>query len=566
MRYQLLLFFFVTAGPVMGQADLDERLVRQTLYVSPQGAKADDKSAGISETLPLKSLQKAIDRSGGINTKIVVLAGDCRELITVPKGNSLLVIEAKEKGKSAISGSDVFTEWKEVGGVYEANWPYAFGPMIENHFNINWTPLERRRELAFVDGEAYRQVLSRNELIEKSFCVSESDRKVYLRPPASVDMAKAHVEISVRGAETYSQGRNGAIVHFNDHTNAVLRGLVVRHSMCAIKQSAVAGNASNVLFEDCRFNCNNGIGLDMVLRNATFRRCSANDNGERGLGLATSQKVLLQDCECSYNNWRYGERINGHDSAGFKAFWRCSDITFLQFKATRNHASGIWFDWDNGPITIKNSLFESNQVAGINYEANPHGLILANCVVRYNDHGLFFYGSSNVTVEGCAVYGNGKKPDEWGNGGGQLRLVTDDRVVRKGDWGQKYLHQDYSKQDGDWPCVLGNYTIKNCIIESTDPTQFIIHGGTERTDFSVKASIQWCGAVTSDSNTYYHPNSTKAFFSKVLKNSWEDDVPQLTLEQWRTQSGQDLNSQWKPSDLTAIKDPTMPSTAGEAKK
>lgn len=117
----------------------------------------------------------------------------------------------------------------------------------------------------------------------------------------------------------------------------------------------------------------------------------------------------------------------------------------------------IWFEWDNGPITIKSSLFESNRVAEINYEANPHGLLLSNCVVRFNDHGLFFYGSSNVTVEGCAVYGNGKKPDEWGNGGGQIRLVTDDRVVRQGDWGQKYLHQDYTKQDGDWLCALGGY-------------------------------------------------------------------------------------------------------------
>jgi len=370
-------------------------------------------------------------------------------------------------------------------------------------------------------------------------------------------LSKAQVEISVRGAEPYGQGRSGAIVRFNDHTNVVLRGLIVRHAMCAIKQSAVAGNAVNVLFEDCQFSCNNGIGLDMALNKATFRRCAGNDNGERGLGLARSEKVLLEDCECCGNNWRYGERINGHDSAGFKAFWGCRDIAFLRFKATANHASGIWFDWDNGPITIRSSLFESNRVAGINYEANPHGLLLSNCVVRFNDHGLFFYGSSNVTVEGCAVYGNGKKPDEWGNGGGQIRLVTDDRVVRKGDWGQKYLHQDYTKQDGDWLCVFGSYAFKNCIIESTDPTQFIIHGGTERTDFSVKASIQWCGAVTSDFNTYYHPSSTKAFFSKVLKNNWEDDVPQLTLEQWRTQSGQDLNSQWKPSVLTAIKDPTL---------
>ncbi len=352
----------------------------------------------------------------------------------------------------------------------------------------------------------------------------------------------------------------------DEHENVVLRGLAFRHSMGGIKQSAVSGRGANILVEDCSFSWNNGIGLDMSLRNSTFRHCTANHNGERGMGLGRSGRILVEDSECSFNNWRYGERINGHDSAGFKAFWENSDITFIRFKAIRNNASGIWFDWDNGPITIKDSLFESNKVAGINYEANPHGLVLANCVVRHNDTGLMFYGSSNVTVEGCAIYGNGKKPDQWGNGGGQISLIADDRVVRIGDWLQHYLHQGYKKQDGDWRCVLENYALRNCVIELTEPTQFIVHGATERTDVTIKASIQWCRAVTSDSNTYYHPSSTKGFFSNMLKNNWEDDYTQLTLEQWREQSKQDLNSQWKRSDLKAIKDPTASGASADVKR
>jgi hypothetical protein len=567
IRTAILLVCLVSpAGPAMGQASVDERSVRQTLYLSPQGPKADNSSPGTSEAFPLQSLQKAIYKSAGINTKIVVLPGDCRELVTIPPGDALLVIEAKEKGKSAISGSDLFTDWKETAGVYEGQWPHAFGPMKENHFNIDWTPLERRRELAFVDGEPYRQVLSRDGLVEKTFCISESDRKVYIKPSVSVDMKKARVEISVRGADPYGQGRNGTLLVINEHANVVVRGLAVKHSLCGIKQSAVAGKGSNVLFEDCSFSWNNGIGLDMSLRNSTFRRCVANHNGERGMGLGRSDKVLVEDTECSHNNWRYGDRINGHDSAGFKAFWENSSIAFIRFKAIRNNASGIWFDWDNGPITIKDSLFEFNKVAGVNYEANPHGLVLANCVIRFNDTGLMFYGSSNVAVEGCAIYGNGKKPDQWGNGGGQISLIADDRVVRKGDWAQHYLHQGYKVQDGDWRCVLSSYSLRNCIIESTEPTQFIFHGATERTDLTVKASIQWCKAVTSDHNSFYHPKNTRAFFSSVLKNNWEDDYTQLTLEQWREQSKQDLDSQWKPSDLKAIKAPTTPGMPANAKK
>ena len=203
-RTAILLVCLVSpAGPVMGQAGVDELSVKQTLYVSPQDPKADNSGPGTSEAIPLQSMQKAIDKSGGINTKIVVLPGDCRELITVPPGDALLVIEAKETGKSAISGSDLLTDWKEAAGVYEHQWPHTFGPMKESHFNIDWTPLERRRELAFVDGEPYRQVLSREELVEKTFCISEADRKVYIKPAASTDTKKARVEISVRGADPY---------------------------------------------------------------------------------------------------------------------------------------------------------------------------------------------------------------------------------------------------------------------------------------------------------------------------------------------------------------------------
>jgi hypothetical protein len=104
MRYMLLLFFFVTIVSAMGQADVDEGSVRPTFYVNPKGTKADDNNPGTSQTLPLKSLQQAIDRSVGISTRIVVLtprdsklSGDAGTLrssgskrsATTPRGSGL---------------------------------------------------------------------------------------------------------------------------------------------------------------------------------------------------------------------------------------------------------------------------------------------------------------------------------------------------------------------------------------------------------------------------------------------------------------------------------------------
>lgn len=551
---------FVAPVPAaLAQANVNESDVRQVLYVAPADKSAGATAAGTTPDQPLHSLQAAVDRAANVATKIVLLPGVFRELVTIPAGDALLIIEAKEIHKSTLSGADVVTGWTDAGsGVYSCEWTHGVGPMPENHFGIDWSPLQRRRETALVNGKPLQQVLGREDLKENTFCVADAEKKVYIKPAANVDFKSAVVELSVRGADRYGQGRNGALLVMQGHKNVVVRGLNVSHSMCGIKQNAVSGSAENILFEDCSFDWNNGVGLDMSLKNATFRRCTGNHNGERGMGLGRSEHVSIEECECSENNWRFGERINGHDAAGFKAFWDNRDITFRHFRAVNNGTSGIWFDWNNGPITISDSLFENNKTAGINYEANPLGLTVTDSVIRRNDIGIIFYGSSNVTLRGCAIYGNGHAPDRWGDAGGQILIVADDRVIKQGDWAQHYLHEGYKPQPGDHVCTIDTFTIENCIIECTADKQYLFHASTQNTGFSTKAAVQWCKAIRSDANTYWQPSSDKGFFSNVMKNTWEDDHTQLTLEQWQQQSKQDAHSTWKASDLTAVRDPTSP--------
>jgi hypothetical protein len=167
-----------------------------------------------------------------------------------------------------------------------------------------------------------------------------------------------------------------------------------------------------------------------------------------------------------------------------------------------------------------------------------------------------FYGSANVKVEKCAIYGNRKTPDQWGHGGSQIFLYADDRVVKKGDWAQQYLSQGYKVSEGDWHCVLEDYSITDCILEVTEPNQFLIHGGTERADITIGSTVQWCKAIHSDRNTYFDPNTDKGFLNPIATKTWEDDFPQLTLQQWQTRTKQDLNSRWMATDLEAIEDPT----------
>jgi hypothetical protein len=100
----------VAGAPAVGVV-IDEKAVAQILYVSPRGS---DTHAGSADR-PFATIQKAVDAAGNKATKIVLEDGVYRHYVEVPRGDNLLIFEARNTGKAIISGADVATAWKALG-------------------------------------------------------------------------------------------------------------------------------------------------------------------------------------------------------------------------------------------------------------------------------------------------------------------------------------------------------------------------------------------------------------------------------------------------------------------
>ncbi len=506
------------------QATLDTSNIENTIYVNQSHINASDNNTGTNPELPLKTLQKAIDLSSDIRSRIRVFPGHYRSYIDI-LSNELMIIEAAEPGKVIISGSDVFTDWILEDSVYSHSWKYDWGFFDDSEFCFGPCFLQdyqKRRELLFVNSFPMQQVLSMDALIEGSFLVDEENDMIYLNLPDSLDMEDAVIEVSTRGYNIYNEGRNGSLITasvFNSK-GLILRGLIIQHTANTAHQDALTiSNTQNLLVENCIFEWNNGVGFEMQnCSDVTVRNCITRHNGERGMGVGGGENILLENIEIYKNNWRTNApKIISHDAAGIKLAGGINNCQLININAYDNFCHAIWFDWNNGNYSIENSLIENNQEAGIMLEASRKPAFLKNNRINYNGIGILGYGHANVSIDSCFLFANGS----------QISLGQDGRTVR---------------QDNDWEINCENWNIKNSTIVAATPIQGMI-SFFEYLNTSTHASTNYYQTVSADSNRYFHPTGDQR---------WPDGTSvsggQLSLEAWRDQTGQDLNSIWmKPS-------------------
>jgi parallel beta-helix repeat protein len=205
-------------------------------------------------------------------------------------------------------------------------------------------------------------------------------------------------------------------------------------------------------------------------------------------------------------------------------------------QALDNFSDGIWFDWHNYEATIEGCVMENNARAGLTLEASTHDeldgvpvrtALVTGCRIQNNESGIYSYGSRNVHIDGCVISNN------CGEYGGQISVGGDSRVV-------------YNE-----PQISTGRRIHNSAIYATEPTQQLVrfwtYGGLQ-----TSPSYDWYTTVESDSNQWFHPGRTDAFPDPDAAMIGVS----LTLEQWRTQTGNDLHSTWGVPDTATGFAPT----------
>lgn len=491
-------------------AKVTEDQVKEVLHVNCQSPAASDTANSGSEAVPFKTIQAAANiaaekNKAGIGVKILVHPGTYREGLVMDyngkETDAPVVIEAAEKGKVTVSGSDVWTGWVKQGDtrIFTHPWTHKWGLIPypgEWEKYVVLQPICRRREMIFIDGKMLTQVLSPTDLKEGTFYVAEEKETAYIWPWTNVDIDKALIEVAVRDRLLGVIGKR----------NMVLRGIAFQHGNAACQGGA--GNFANshdILVEDCSFNWNNWSGFGFHnSKNITARRVHTNHNGGSGGGGSGLENIIWEDSEHNYNNWRgIMGGFDGWAVAGCK-FLEINDGVFRRNKSVGNFCVGYWFDTACKNILV-DEAYSTNNISGIFFEANQGPLELRNSLIAFNEKsGMISTNSSNITISGNVLFGN--TPNQIWAGGTDFREWTNDTTKET------------------FKFSLGNWTVKDNVIVCDKTLQNLIN---------FPGWTPFISSLKAEGNLYFCPGKAKAFLIGNME---------LDLNDWQTVFDQDLNS------------------------
>ncbi|MEQ9619015.1 MAG: right-handed parallel beta-helix repeat-containing protein [Deltaproteobacteria bacterium] len=514
----ILIVLFISAA-VCGEA-----LSQTVIHVDNENPSASDDNPGTSN-LPIKTIAGAANLADQINksnTPVTVLVhpGTYRESVILPfisdhsNTPAEIVLEADSAGSVIVSGSDVWTGWTKKAGtdIYTHNWTYNWGAVPNPWPSETLEKIVRRREMIFIDGNLLKQVLSIEELEEKSFYVSEDENKVYVWPPADVNINDSTVEVAVR---------SGLLI-VNNRENVTIRGFIFQHDNTGVDGNAVEiNNSSNILIEGCSFIWNNWGGLRFNgSTDITARRNIANHNGGRGIEAWRIKNLLFEENTTSFNNWR-GVRGNftGFAVAGMKHL-RIHDAVYRKHISLGNMTRGFWCDFDCENVVIEDSILADNLKDGIFIEANQGPFTIRNTAICNNKNGpgVLAANAENVELEGNVLYGNGDTQIA-------LRGVTSSRAVSNWETGEE-MHLR-SK----------NWTMSNNVILGSNSGQTLI-------DVKESPADIFIDTINSDNNIWYNAENANVFKA----NGTHD------FNGWKSITGQDTNSVFGDPDTSNMTD------------
>ncbi len=455
------------------------------------GQAGNDTNPGTQEE-PVATIGKALELVPGPGTKVLIHPGTYREadLQLTKSGTRFkpVIIEAKEAGTVIISGSEIWSGWQNIGGgTYTHSWPYDWGMSTA----MEIADICRRREMVFVDGELYTQILDLAGADAKMYCIDEDNDILYLVITAGENPADHTIEV-VTNDLLFSCSKD----------YYALRGLVFQHTSTFTGEAVRAGG-SHVLIEDCSFNYSNCFGMrfgDPGSEDIVIRRCNGSYNGLNGLAPNRAvYDVLIEDCITNYNNWRgyWGDYLSPHQ-AGIKCMYG-KHMVFRRHETVSNLTKGLWFDVDNRNIIVEDCLIANNLGHGIWSEINPDGVTIRDCVIAHNQWaGIVIANSEHLIIENNKIFGNSER---------QLGMWELD---------------EYRYNPVGTDLVTHNLVLKNNWIIAETSSEIL---------------IKWAGwpglysTMDSQNNKWYRPGAKNGFYvdgSNKTWTQWQAIVPQDT--------------------------------------
>jgi hypothetical protein len=412
-------------GAVMASADV-ESAYEPVLHVSVTSEVAADENTG-TESEPLATLTEGlrralVNRDRGIASTIMVHPGTYREALVGFYADSegpQIVIEAVVPGTAIVSGADVWREWECRTSVCTHDWPFKWGFARVPWVGIEVGPLALRRELVVVDGVLMTQHLELLDALAEpgSFHVDEEAERLTLHLPEGVDGETMIAEVAMRPN----------LVRLQALHDLVIRGLVFQYANTPLPGTAVyVVDQRNVELDDIVVQWNNFDGLGLKGEQLVVRRSTLNHNGGSGVSAYQVDGLRLEDSETSGNNWR------GH-AGGFTGWavghkiMESRDVSILRHRSMNNLTRGLWLDWDNANVVIRELRSCGNLTDGLFVEISQGPVSITDSVLCGNGAaGLRTSASQQLEVRRTEIRDNAVSQLEIT---GDLDVAITDRIT-----------------------------------------------------------------------------------------------------------------------------------------
>jgi Ricin-type beta-trefoil lectin domain-like/Right handed beta helix region len=536
-----------------------------TLHLDPQSSKANDSNDG-SEAAPKKTIVGALKRAAtlrgeGRKVRILFYPGVYRDYLisgagdqpgetvpwpfwNMPDATTELVFEAKEPGRTIISGADVWTGWRSLGnGRWARDWPFDWGAP-KSGVSLGGGPVvseyAARRELVSVDGRRLTQVLREQDLRAGTFRVDEAANQIVIQAQGNADLNASLIEVGVRSRLFYVWNRG----------HITLRGLVFTHSVDQLNETAVAfqvgqgGSCANVTLDNVRIVGNGQGGFQGFCNNTVIRDSVVSDNGYGGIFAAVASGWRLDGNTTDGNGWRaWAGGYKGWATAGLKAIV-VQDFVARRHRAVGNLATGFWIDTQNSNVVLEDSVIANNLWDGLFLEASAgpfsvrNNLICGNgvsdvllgAVAKVNLEGNRILSTAAVNAElpgqSTAIFFGETRRFEPGQGNGGIATQPSEYPLR-----EITMKGNTVIAKGAGRSLTGNYWY---FADSTRPDAAQV-----RADHEV-----FMRTLVSDSNTWF-AEQAKPFFITAVATGYGEA---FDFAGWRAVTGQDKGSSYVKAD------------------
>jgi len=311
---------------------------------------------------------------------VLIHSGIYREAVVIERNGTSeqpIRFEAAPGANVIITGMDRIPDWRADGeGIYSAEWLHDFVPWAPGgaYPADEYHRLIGRCEQVAINDVPLRQTLSLAEVGRGMFFVDMTAKRLYISPPAGVEIAQEAKEgVSVEAAtRPLLWDCKGEFV--------TTRGLRFRYASNHAQEGAATFSGHGDVVEDCIFERTNATGASFCGPEQIVRRCTFQENGQQGFLAYRAHKLLLTDCLVLKNNTK---GFNRNWEAGGDKLVLSRDVVIEKSRFLQNKGIGLWFDIGNENCTVRNCFIADNEAAGLFYEIS-YGLQAHDNVIVAN--------------------------------------------------------------------------------------------------------------------------------------------------------------------------------------